>query len=120
MNHVIKPRGKLFVTYVEIYDPENPKKKMILNQHELMKDAMMDVFKKKFPKVYDTLLMHKPFISLFGQGGLSPAVQKVLDGTLVLEPCIHPNIMEFVDHMKMADKVKDAPPMETPTIFQSF
>ena len=90
-SHIVKlitlsNQGIFFsVTHVEIDDPENPKKKIILDQHKPMEDAIMGVFKKKCLEVYNTPLVHEPLILPFGQDGLSPEVQKVLDGTLVLK-----------------------------------
>ena len=54
---------------------------------------MMEVFKSKFMEVYDTPMVHEPFCTLLGQDGLTKGADDILEGKLILLPCIYPDIV---------------------------
>ena len=61
---------------------------------------MMKEFKNKFMELYDTPIVHKPFLPIIGPDGLSPDADKIIMGINVLPPCLDPYIVEVSNALK--------------------
>ena len=81
---------------------------------------MMNVLKSKYVVVYDTPMVHEPFVSLLGIDGLSETADKILTGEYILPLCIHPDIVEVIEFIKMDDAVLREAPVQIHTDFYLF
>ena len=61
---VLKPRAISSLNYIEIDDEDNPGKIKALHDKDEMEITMMKTFRAKFMEVYDTPMVHEPFISI--------------------------------------------------------
>ena len=80
---------------------------------------MMTEF-KKITEVYDTPIVHKPFLSIIGQDGLSPDAEKILKGINVLPSCIHPKYVELFKALKIDEAIANNAEIKSYTKFPSF
>ena len=120
---VLKPRGQSNILHIELRDEDNTSKVRKIIDRDDMESIMMNNFKSKFLEVYDTPIPHAPFNCILGQIGLGPAVEKILDGTYVFPPVIHPDIIEFFEHCRMTKETKNMDAVKTntrPDTFTSF
>ena len=72
---------------------------------------MMKVNKQKYTEIYDTLPLIEPLKSILGPYGLTQNCDLILQVTYKPPPVLHPDIIEFIDHLKMDDCISDNPPI---------
>ena len=123
IRHVLKPNGLSGILHFEIKDPDNKNEFKKISDPEEMERIMSENFKSKFYEVYDTPLARAPFIEILGLDGLTEQAEAILTGTCVLPPVIHPDIIEFIEHLKMPPEILQDEPVQTettPSAFVSF
>ena len=82
-----------------------------------METVMKRNFKSKFTKAYDTPIPHQPLIDIIGQDCLTKEAEEILHGNYVIPPVIHPDIIEFLHHLKMTDMMLKGDFVRTDTAF---
>ena len=117
---MLKSRSNAAINHIKIDDPGNPEKTILITDRDKMEEMMMTAFKKKITKVYDTPIVHEPFLSIIGEDGLLSDAGKVLLGINFIKPCIHPNILEVSKALKMDKAIKDNKEIKTYTNLPSF
>ena len=70
--------------------------------------------------MYDTPIAQAPFTDILGLDGLTEEAELILKGEYVLPPVIHPDIVEFFEHVKMDPRILADEPVETNTTSSSF
>ena len=85
-----------------------------------MQRIMSKNFKSKFTEVYNTPIAPAPFTDILGLDRLTEEAELILKGKYVLPPVIHPDIVEFFEHVKMDPRILADKPVETNTTSSSF
>ena len=75
---------------------------------------------KNFTKVYDTPIVHEPFLSILRQDGLSLDAEQILKGINVLPPCIHPKYVKLFKDLKMDEAIANNAEIKLYTKFPLF
>ena len=57
----------------------------------------------------------EPLLSILGTDRLTKAAEEILQGTFAFPSAVHPNIIEFFQHMKISDKVLNTLEINTTT-----
>ena len=117
---VFKPSGQSSIYHIEMPDPNNKQEIIKISDPTKMQKVMSTNFKSKFTEVYDTPVTRSPFPDIIGLDGLTKNAEKILKGTYVFPPVIHPDIIEFFDALKMPDEILSAPPVQTSTTPDTF
>ena len=81
---------------------------------------MMKTFQAKFMEVYDTHMVHEPFISMSGPDGLAKDADNLLSGDLDIPACIHPDIVEVLTFIKMDDEIMNSDQVRLDTRFKEL
>ena len=102
---VLSPFGASAILHIEIPQKKDPSIMKCITDCTKMEQAMEKNFKSKFTEVYNTPLPHQPFIGIIGQDGLTKEAEEILRGDYVFPPVIHPDIINFFEHLKMTDAI---------------
>ena len=117
---VMRPTGISKILHIEVRDDNNPNEIIQITNRDKMEKQMMRNFKEKYLEVYDTNTTMEPLLSILGKDGLTEAAKEILKGTFKFPPVVHPDIIEFFQHMKISDEVMNAPPVKTTTRLDDF
>ena len=115
---VLKPRAISSLNYIKIDDEDNSGKIKALHDKDKMEVTMMKTFQAKFMEVYDTHMVHEPFISMSGPDGLAKDADNLLSGDLDIPACIHPDIVEVLTFIKIYDKIMNSDQVRLDTRFK--
>ena len=72
-------------------------------------------FKSKFPKVYNTPSLLAPIVDMVGINEWTQEAEHILQITYLFPPVVHPDIVEFFNHMQMAGKIIKSGPVNVET-----
>ena len=95
LQQVMKPMGISKIIHIEIQSEANPNEIEKITDRNKMEQIMMKNFKQIFLEVYDTSTTMEPLRSWLGTDGLTKTAEEILQGTFVLPPVIHPDIIDF-------------------------
>ena len=68
---VMKPRSNAAINHIEIDDPGNPEKTILITDRDGMKETVMTAFKKNSPRYTIHQFFHEPFLSIIAEDGFS-------------------------------------------------
>ena len=117
---VMKPTGMSTILHIEVPSNDNKDEMVKITDRDEMERTMMTNFKQKFLEVYDTNTTMEPLSTWLGTDGMTKTAEEILQGNFTFPPVIHPDIIEFFDHMKISKAVMEAPPVKTTTFLEDF
>ena len=111
IKYTLKPPSNAQILHVVVTDETTPSRVKFIYEKEDMEDEVMKDHVTKYMECYDTPSLIEPLSSILGPFGLTAACDLILQGKCVLPPVVHPDIVEFFDHLKIDKKLLYEPPV---------
>ena len=110
VKQALRPTNNTQILHVEVVDNSTESRvRFVYNKEEMEKEVMKDHV-AKYTEFCDTPSLLKPLRSIIGPFGLTMTCELILQGKSKLPPVIHPDIVEFFEHLEINEDIKCEPP----------
>ena len=106
----LRPNNNAQILHVEVEDKKEDNGVRFIYEKEEMEQEVMRDHVGKYTECCDTPSLLEPLQSILGPFGLTMACKLILQGSYRLPPVVHPDIVDFFNHLVINEEINREPP----------